>query len=504
MTDATQTRWFDFGSDADLQLRMVRGVRVLRLSFTKPPLKEALNSIYAAGWRRHVLEDGLYSDTVFDHFEDVTSLSGVSQKLLAFFPSEKINAALKGNISPQTKLEVVRETSDDVTMRILAALQPGTPIGLIDHIKSSIAAAHVITSEKIAAAKETPLQANGHELYAKLAAFVGEEEALNIYGHVIAGINQQSSDWQAMARHFIDAAESGNIKAFADVKEVGLMAQTIRNAVRFYSCVSDHKFEGFSPSLSQLGLYAITSTQQRVGYRIYDGAHFDASASDDLGLHQLSAHQGVSKDVSVDARHRLASCLKACGRAFNMSTDAMFADMPIKFFLATNVMHREEAVSGLARKVKHNVRDGGQPVELRSVTFSLKSPGAVVHELGHQMHYSGDVETISSFISNHPYAQQSRHIIDQLRSDGFFNDQYAEYLMHPSEIYARAFEALVYKTQGERAAGGVLMLSYSPPFSPEGDQLESFCGQVREAILSSRREAAHVIAPAFTSVAAMG
>lgn len=143
---------------------------------------------------------------------------------------------------------------------------------------------------------------------------------------------------------------------------------------------------------------------------------------------------------------------------------------------------------GFADRGSANSHRAGDDVKLFAIHIVPTRPGALLHEIGHQVHNAGDRCDPCS-----QSAPQIRAIdtADRLgtRGEGIIPPQYADYLTHPAEIFARAFDASVTALQSPAQTGGSLSSVGVPSLTPTGEELAAFMADMKTVVLENRSKA---------------
>ena len=191
----------------------------------------------------------------------------------------------------------------------------------------------------------------------------------------------------------------------------------------------------------------------------------------------------MSLDLATDAKARITQALSAAAKAFGMPRDRLFGDETVKFFFAPDMGRAGGLDRGSATLYRAN-----EDIQLHAIHIVPTRPGALIHEIGHQIHNVGDKDFILEKVRSHKFAQSTRRIVSALEEKGLISPQYAAYLTEPAEIFARAFEAHVAATQSMEQMGGALSSVGSPSLTPTGDELATFMTNMRAVVQASRSD----------------
>lgn len=470
-------KWFDFGETAKVSLRQIGGRYLVRLELPEQPIKEQLARAYDAGWSR---ADGSVRTgaAVFDHLQDVRSISDVAARLGAFFPKEKVMAALADK-SPKTEVEPERRSVMADATQVAAVLAADAPPLLREHIVRSIDQAKAITGARLAAARQLPFEGDGFGLYGRMVERTDAATAAKWFGSVLYAISEQSEDWRALHDALMEADASG-AAALPDFHP-HVVAWVVED-VRQTELLNKSGLTNIALSRA-LRETVITTAGARLGYRAYDGAHIKPAGAPDLAKNSFSAQAGVSGEIATDAKARLTTALTASARAFGLARDRLFDRNQVKFIFATDVNRRIAGARGLAGVYTHH------DIKQFTIHITPNAPGALVHEIGHQIHNAGDRDAILREVAAHEFARSTRRIVSALEQAGLIAPQHAEYLMKPAEIFARAFDAHVFNQLGSAASGGSLGSLGGQSYTPVGEELTAFMSDMKAVVLAHRVDA---------------
>lgn len=481
---AKNQKWYDFGPEATVSLRMVSGNYVVRLAFPKEPIKEQLIRAYEAGWSRS--RGG--GEHVFDHLRPVKALSEVSTRLTAFFPKERIAAALRDMGPPDVEITNPLPENEDAAViaeRMLSHFSNESPDELLRHIRDSIARARVIVGDRTAAAKKLPFGGDGYEIYERLRHRSDDTHAAEWFSAVLWALSEQVDGWEGQLDRLMDADASGST-AFPkpDDRIVRYVAAQKRIFERFSQ-------EGLTDKPLSEALFGamVEDLGFNVPYRAYDGARINPAGAPDLAKNTFIAQAGISNAVATDAKARLTTALTASARAFGISRDRLFGTNEVKFILGVAVNRKNSSIRGQASTYQGkgvNVDGEAVVVSQHAIQLTPTSPGALLHEIGHQIHKAGDEEQILRAVKEHPFARKAARIISILEEEGAANPDHAAYLMKPQEIFARAFDAHVFSQVGRIESGGAFATAGAHPLTPVGEELAAFMNDMRTVVLENR------------------
>lgn len=144
---------------------------------------------------------------------------------------------------------------------------------------------------------------------------------------------------------------------------------------------------------------------------------------------------------------------------------------------------------GFADRGSATLYRAGDDVKLFAIHIVPTRPGALLHEIGHQVHNAGDRDAILLAVGEHKFAQSTRRIVSELEAKGIIPPQYADYLTHPAEIFARAFDASVTALQSPAQTGGSLSSVGVPSLTPTGEELAAFMADMKTVVLENRSKA---------------
>jgi len=477
-------KWYDFKDTAKVELRSLSGLLFVRVQFPVEPVKEQLSRAYTIGWSRVNSGDGTH---VFDHHAAIKSLSDVSARLEGFFSKERIAAALRPIELPDIELQRPPSLPSRSVEEILERFSEEAPTPLMDHIRASIARAKTITGARQSAARQLPFGGDGRGIFDRLAQRSDASKAALWVGTVLLAISQQDEDWEQQLGAIMEADAAGST-VFPNPHPV--VAEHVGRMAAIFRVIKD---SGLSAKSVTDALFAEIVEQfgHRIGYRAYDGAVIEPTGAPDLAKNSFTAQAGVSNEVAADAKARLTSALTACGRSFGLARDRLFDGNEIKFMLGTAVSRLNADVQGKAATYRATANVGGDKVTLtqRSIHLSPTTPGALIHEIGHQVHGAGNEAEILRVVKDHEFSRSSRRIVSLLEEKGQVDPTSAAYLVSPQEIFARAFDAHVHAQAGPIAAGGAFATIGSHPMTPVGEELTAFMSDMRAVVLEQRTEA---------------
>lgn len=490
MSQAKNQKWYDFGQEATVSLRMIGSIPgnyVVRLVLPKEPIKEQLMRAYETGWSRARNDDG----HAFDHLTPVKSLSEVSTRLMAFFPKEKIAAALK--VAEQPDVEIanplpVKEDAAAIAERMISHFASDSPDELLRHIRTSIAKAQTIVGDRMAVAKKLPFGGDGFAIYERLRERSDETHAAEWFSAVLWALSEQIDGWEGELERLMEADARGS----TDLPQPD--ERIVRYVAREKEVFQRFEAEGFTGKPLSEALFGsmVVDLGGNVPYRAYDGALINPAGAPDLAKNTFIAQAGVSNAVAADAKARLTSALTASARAFGISRDRLFGANEVKFMLGTAVSRKNSGMKGAASTYQGaGVNADGEAVVVsqHGIKVTPTSPGVLLHEIGHQIHKAGGEAEILRAVTAHPFARRAAQLVSILEEQGMIRPDFAGYLLKPEEIFARAFDAHVFAQVGRNDSGGAFATVGQHPLTPVGEELSVFMADMRTVVLENRSSA---------------
>ncbi|OCJ11443.1 hypothetical protein A6U87_27250 [Rhizobium sp. AC44/96] len=471
-------KWFDFGPGISLSVVQKNGGYLLRLEMAHKLSPALVNKVHDAKWALvQSAQDG--RPAVYEHMKDVRSLSDVAKRLEAFFDKERIMGALTVTTRPPTKVEARSRSPQDVSDSVLSAFADGTPAPLLQHINRSIQHAFAVMGARSAAAKQLPFEGDAFGVYDRLVAKTGEQRAAEIWGSVLLSVSSTKHGWQEKLDRLMEWDAGGREAEIAIDPTVKALVEAVTREVATVNATGLAQVDLATALRGRL----VEAAGERISYRAYDGASFHPKGAPDLGPNTFTVQQGLSLDLATDAKARITQALAASAKAMGLPRDRLFGNESVKFFFAPDMGRGRSEDRGSATLYRAN-----EDVQLHAIHIVPTRPGALLHEIGHQIHNVGDRDFILEKVRTHKFAQSTRRIVSALEEKGIISPQYATYLTEPAEIFARAFEAYVVASQSPDQTGGSLSSVGAPSFTPTGEELTTFMTNMRAVIMASRSD----------------
>ena len=476
--DQNAKKWFDFGPGISLSLRQSGGRYLLRLELAHKPSPAAVEKAYEGRWA--MIQSGNDGrPAIYEHMNDVRSLNDVVTRLEAFFDKGRIMGALSVTARAPTNIAPPARSSREVTDAVLNAFAADAPVPLLQHINRSIQHAYAVMGARAAAAKQLPFEGDAFGVYDRLVAKVGPLRAAETWGTVLLAVSTGRHGWQEKLDSLMEWDAGGREAQIAADTSIKAMVEAIAREVSVINATGLAEVDLASSLRGRL----VEAAGERISYRAYDGAKFQPKGAPDLGPNTFTVQQGLSLDLATDAKARITQALSAAAKAFGMPRDRLFGDETVKFFFAPDMGRAGGLDRGSATLYRAN-----EDIQLHAIHIVPTRPGALIHEIGHQIHNVGDKDFILEKVRSHKFAQSTRRIVSALEEKGLISPQYAAYLTEPAEIFARAFEAHVAATQSMEQMGGALSSVGSPSLTPTGDELATFMSNMRAVVQASRSD----------------
>ncbi|GAA5666085.1 hypothetical protein Brsp07_04594 [Brucella sp. NBRC 14130] len=475
------TKWFDFGDEATVRLRKIGSDVTLRLELATMPPAEIVRRALDAYWKRANNEAGV----VFDHYGPVSKLSEVSEHLSCFFGPDRVRAALVERGMPKLEINAptaVKEDVQDKVQSLLAGL-PGAPAGLIEHAKRTVELAGQITSARLGAAKVLPFEGRGFEVYDELVRLGGDYDAALVWASAVHAAARHGDGWESAVGEVMDMAAGGRFYLTEIPEAVAQFCARSKEAVEIVAEVTGEK----PPLAAVLRGDIVQMLGDGLGYRAYDGALVQPKGAPDLGTAKYRPQAGVSMEIAAEAKSRISAAMGAAARAIGLPKDALFGVNSVTFNLTPVVSRRSAGTAGQASIMSY--RNAEHQLAAGSITISPTRPAALVHEIGHQIHYGGNASEIAAAVERHPFMRDVRIITSRLEERQFITAKYGEYLNDPYEVFARAFDEFVVAQNPDAAAyGGCLAACKQSNQVPGGEALKAFMGDMRRLVVESHAE----------------
>lgn len=483
MQSQKAAKWFDFGAGVDLSLRQSGGRYIVRLEMMNKPNPVAMGKAYDAGWAiTRSPNDG--GPIVFEHASDVRGLSDVVERLESFFDKARILESIRVTDRLPTEIAPTQRTAPEVAFEVLSVFSKEAPEQLLKHITSSISNAYAVAGARAATAKQLPFEGDGFGVYERLLLRVDPMRAAEAWGSALAAASLRLDGWEATMERLLDA-DAANI--VPEIETIPMVRDFLGSAIAEINAINA---TGLTQVDVATGLRAklVEAAGQNIGYRAYDGAQFKPAGAPDLAGNTFSTQPGVSVDLGTDAKARLTLALSASARAFGLSRDRLFGEGGVKFFFAPD-MGRSGGSDTRGSASGYTAND----IKLFAIHIVPTRPGALIHEIGHQVHNSGDTAEILRAVKHHEFARSTRRLVSELESKGFVTPKFAEYLVSPAEIFARAFDVHVAMNQTPGQFGGSLSSLAGSSLTPTGAELSAFMSDMRTIVLENRETASETI-----------
>ena len=333
---------------------------------------------------------------------------------------------------------------------------------------------------RMAAAKQLPFEGDAFGVFDRLVGRVDPVRAAEIWGTVLLAVSMSTPGWQEKLDILMEGDAGGREP---DIEADGSIKRLVAAIANEVGIVNGTGLASIDPATALRGRL-VEAAGERINYRAYDGASFQPKGAPDLGSNTFSVQQGVSLDLATDAKARLTLALSAAAKGFGIGRDRLFGEDAVKFFFAPDMGR-----GGFADRGSATLYRAGDDVKLFAIHIVPTRPGALLHEIGHQVHNAGDRDAILLAVGEHKFAQSTRRIVSELEAKGIIPPQYADYLTHPAEIFARAFDASVTALQSPAQTGGSLSSVGVPSLTPTGEELAAFMADMKTVVLENRSKA---------------
>ena len=472
-------KWFDFGPGISLSLRQSGGRFLVRLELANKPAPAIAERAFAARWA--VIQSGQDGQpAVYEHMNDVRSLSDVATRLEAFFDKGRITSAIRETSRTPVDIAPPSRSAPDVSEAVLSVFSADAPLPLMQHIARSIDHAYAVMGARMAAAKQLPFEGDAFGVFDRLVGRVDPVRAAEIWGTVLLAVSMSTPGWQEKLDILMEGDAGGREP---DIEADGSIKRLVAAIANEVGIVNGTGLASIDPATALRGRL-VEAAGERINYRAYDGASFQPKGAPDLGSNTFSGQQGVSLDLATDAKARLTLALSAAAKGFGIGRDRLFGEDAVKFFFAPDMGR-----GGFADRGSATLYRAGDDVKLFAIHIVPTRPGALLHEIGHQVHNAGDRDAILLAVGEHKFAQSTRRIVSELEAKGIIPPQYADYLTHPAEIFARAFDASVTALQSPAQTGGSLSSVGVPSLTPTGEELAAFMADMKTVVLENRSKA---------------
>jgi hypothetical protein len=476
MQEQNAKKWFDFGPGVSLSLRQSGGRYLVRLELANKPAPAIVEKAFAARWAvKQSGQDG--EPAIYEHMNDVRGLNDVATRLEAFFDKARILGAIRETARMPTEIAPPARSAPEVAADVLSVFSKDAPEQLLKHISSTIAHAYSLTGARAVAARQLPFEGDAFGVFDRLVQRVDPLRAAELWGSAVVAVSLGRNGWQDKLNAIMDADAAGSVPDIEIDRQVQELVAIFRNEIEIVTATGLATVDLATAIRGRL----IEGAGDRVGYRVYDGAHFQPKGAPDLGANSFSSQQGVSLDLATDAKARLTLALSAASKGFGIGRDRLFGEDSVKFFFAPDMGR-----AGSANRGSATLYQEGEDVKLFAIHIVPTRPGALLHEIGHQVHNSGDRDAILRAVGEHDFAQSTRRIVSELEARHVIPPQHADYLTQPAEIFARAFDAHVTAVQTAAQTGGSLSSLGSPSLTPTGDELAAFMSDMKAVVLENR------------------
>ncbi|NSX94404.1 hypothetical protein [Agrobacterium tumefaciens] len=476
MQEQNAKKWFDFGPGVSLSLRQSGGRYLVRLELANKPAPAIVEKAFAARWA--VVQSGQDgAPAIYEHMNDVRGLSDVATRLEAFFDKARITGAITETARTPTEIAPPVRSAPEVAADVLSVFSKDAPEQLLKHISSTIAHAYSLAGARSTAARQLPFEGDAIGVFDRLVQRTDPIHAAELWGSVVVAVSHGLRGWQDKLDAIMEADASSQVPEIVVDRMVHDLVSTFRKEIETINATGLAAIDLATSIRGRL----IEATGDKVGYRIYDGAHFQPKGAPDLGANTFSAQQGVSLDLATDAKARLTLALSAASKGFGIGRDRLFGEETVKFFFAPDMGRAGRDDRGSA-----SFYQSGEDVKLFAIHIVPSRPGALLHEIGHQVHNAGDRDAILRAVGDHSFAQSTRRIVSELEAKHAMPPQHADYLTQPAEIFARAFEAHVTAVLSPAQTGGSLSSVGSPSLTPTGEELAAFISDMKTVVLENR------------------
>ena len=347
-------KWFDFGPGISLSLRQSGGRYLVRLELANKPAPAIAERAFAARWA--VIQSGQDGQpAVYEHMNDVRSLSDVATRLEAFFDKGRITSAIRETSRTPVDIAPPSRSAPDVSEAVLSVFSADAPLPLMQHIARSIDHAYAVMGARMAAAKQLPFEGDAFGVFDRLVGRVEPVRAAEIWGTVLLAVSMSTPGWQEKLDFLMEADAGGrepDIEADGSIKR---LVAAIANEVGIVNGTGLASIDLAAALRGRL----VEAAGERINYRAYDGASFQPKGAPDLGSNTFSVQQGVSLDLATDAKARLTLALSAAAKGFGIGRDRLFGEDSVKFFFAPDMGR-----AGLADRGSATLYRAGDDVKL--------------------------------------------------------------------------------------------------------------------------------------------
>ncbi len=435
-----QPRWFNFGEKANLEVRLREdGVRFLSLALSSPATSETKRAAVAAGW--------IFRDGKAEHFGEFKGLRDIYEALRSFFTESELRAALNGNEAGKpAEVAAAKERAapkiDEVDRHIvgLSGEDQERIRAIIQHAQESVGA-------RLASVMSLPFGGDAIGVWEKLAYANGVYDTSLMMGEALFALSCRDARFKEIHTDIMAAAEGGPTP---DIKVSGYVEASIKYAFKL-----SEAFGGEGGYLKRaFVLSAFRDLSPRVSYRVYDGGLIEAGRGVNAFGHDFRAQGGLGGAAVEDARERVGRAIVALGATLKIAPEHLFAGRPLTFFFVPSVTTHGQSVGGQA--LSNGVVGG--------VQFSPNFPGALVHELSHQVDFAGGGKRLHEAMGDTGIVTATERVVAEMEkiAGSPYPDSVKNYLLSPPEIFARVIDmavALETIKSGDRrllSAGGSL------------------------------------------------
>lgn len=417
-----QPRWFNFGEKANLEVRLREdGVRFLSLALSSPATSETKRAAVGGGW---IFRDGKAAE----HFGEFKGLRDIYEALRSFFTESELRAALNGNEAgkPPAEVAAAKERAapkiDEVDRQIVGLSGDDQ-----ERIRAIIQHAQETVGARLASVNSLPFGGDAIGVWEKLAYANGVYDASLMMGEALFALSCRDARFKDIHADMMTAAIEGG--PTPDIKVSSYVEASIKYAFKL-----SEAFGGEGGYLKRaFVLSAFRDMAPRVSYRVYDGGLIEAGRGVNAFGHDFRAQGGLGGAAVDDARERVRRAIVALGATLKIPPEHLFAGRPLTFFFVPSVTSHGQNVGGAA--LSNGVVGG--------VQFSPNFPGALVHELSHQVDYAGGGKRLHEAMGDTGIVTATERVVAEMEkiAGSPYPDSVKSYLLSPVEIFARVIDA---------------------------------------------------------------
>lgn len=488
--------WFDLKSEGAKLDRPqdANGNFFVRLSFNEPVDPEVIVRASRYGWQA---SDGDKAGLEFRNYGSFDRLSQLLRMVSVFVPEETVRKLkvdserltqgeeIKGFTAPIVRADLVPDRAEvERNLTLMASNEKR------ERIIARVGAAQKVMGVS-AHAGNALFNNDGAMLWKRLCEQFGGKDATRAMLGVLRVGLRQGELFSGVQKSLMDAAETGHGLPM----DVAVSERAVNNMLMQRTLMGDAGAEiDDERFLRQIFLSA-----GRVNYRVWDAArlnNYNRDGEPDLAGVKFIGDSGLPKSWKRDVQWRISDTLSGISAALGVPARDLFNGKAPIIHLGML------AGNGTGPKGYHATQTskiGGVVTNVRAIKISPFECGALVHEIGHaveqrarsvsESHADAMMDAMIVKTGVHSEVGQS---VGRAREAGLITDEHADYLMKPTELVARSFEAALTNhaiSQGDEFCaryGGVLSLSGAMYFQPSPETAQKFLMAMTEVMNEAR------------------